>query len=102
MKATFAGLAACVVACAAATVAQADNPPRPYIPQAPDACAPGYFGSNPYGATYGPNYYLRPPYPPYVAVPLCPPGQQQQGPLAFPTHPFARSPRDFFMLDWDR
>jgi hypothetical protein len=27
------------------------------------------------------------------------PGGAQQGTLAFPTHPFARSPRDFFMED---
>jgi hypothetical protein len=99
---------------------------RPYA-QAPDACGPGFYWTCPNGTVYGPNYYLRPAPVPYM--PLCPPGQAPQypnqpgfgqpGPLGypglpglpglaghgqrptaiFPTHPFARSPREFFMVD---
>jgi hypothetical protein len=55
---------------------------------------------------YGPNYYLRPPFPPYNGERPCLPGKGrpaafgpgEAGPLAFPTHPYARSPRDFFMM----
>jgi len=103
MKATCSWLAVVLVAGAAAATADA-GPPRPYIPQAPDACSPGYYVTNPYGARYGPNYYLVPPVAPYVAPPCppCPPpGAGPGGPGApvFATHPFARSPRDFFMLE---
>jgi len=71
---------------------------------APDACGPGFYAANPYGMVYGPNYYLRPPWPPYTFQPgQQGPGGGPGGPggpggiPAFPTHPFARGPRDFFM-----
>jgi hypothetical protein len=91
--------------------------PYPMRPQAPDACGPGYYAPNDYGALYGPNYDLRPPYPPfngYVFGPRGPGGPGGPGGAgaggfpggpggggspSFPTHPFARSPRDFFMVD---
>jgi hypothetical protein len=68
-----------------------------------------------YGQYYGPNYWLMPPFAPFngavfarqaTANPLagrCA-GAAQGAPGAagfpgFPTHPFARSPRDFFMME---
>jgi hypothetical protein len=93
----------------------------PGIPQNPDACGPGFYWTSPCGLTYGPAYCLRPPYPPFqgmvpgpppqrapgappVRMPngLCYPGGYAPGnpescPPMFPTHPYARSPRDFFM-----
>jgi hypothetical protein len=97
---------------------------QPY-PTAPDACGPGFYVVGPYGMVYGPNYYLVPPWAPVgtciptaygqckpgVAQPSQPlpafspatgkiefpnpgPAQQKQ---VYPTHPFVRSPRDFFM-----
>jgi hypothetical protein len=93
----------------------------PAIPQAPDACGPGYYVVNQCGAVYGPNYMIRPPYlpfqgmvfPPKLPVPGfpgcapgmgCPPGcapgvgmGMGQGAAGFGTHPFTRSPRDWFM-----
>jgi hypothetical protein len=75
------------------------------LPLAPDACGPGFYSVGPYGMVYGPNYYLRPWCPPYQ-MPLfqqagaqgaSPQGPNMGGPAAFPTHPYARSPRDFFM-----
>ncbi len=102
-------------------------PCYPGIPKAPDACGPGYYAVNQYGALYGPNYCLLPPCLPFngllplltqygeytpafvshpQAFPQRPAQAFPQSPaqaglpatLAFPTHPFARSPRDFFMI----
>ena len=70
---------------------------------APDACGPGFYAAGPYGMVYGPNYYLRPPWPPYLFVPPGAstggfgPGGPGGANAVFPTHPFARGPRDFFM-----
>src|SRR5438132_2816667 len=71
---------------------------------APDTFGPGFYAAGPYGMVYGPNYYLRPPWSPYPfpQPSQCGPGGPggmpgMGGPVAFPTHPFARSPRDFFM-----
>ncbi len=36
---------------------------------------------------------------PYPCAPGCEFGQVVPGPVSFPTHPYARSPRDFFMVD---
>jgi hypothetical protein len=90
---------------------------RPYQP-APDACGPGFYSVGPGGMVYGPNYYLVPPWAP---VGGCSPAAASNGrpspmpafnpqsgkvefpdpgPQAkqqYPTHPFVRSPRDFFM-----
>src|SRR5262249_34519374 len=115
----FAGVFALVVGWGAPPAAHAGYPyPYPMHPQAPDACGPGYYAPNDCGALYGPNYCLRPPYPPfngYVFGPKGPKGPAggggfpgypggpigggQPGSPSFPTHPFARSPRDFFMVD---
>ena len=87
----------------------------PPIPQAPDACGPGFYWTSICGLTYGPAYCLQPPYPPFQGMvpgpppprigpdgrplppgtPGAPPGTA--GMPGFPTHPYARSPRDFFM-----
>jgi hypothetical protein len=75
----------------------------PPIPQAPDACGPGFYWTNNCGMVYGPAYCLRPPYPPFQGMvlppkPPCGPGGGGPGAGAlFGTHPYARSPRDFFM-----
>jgi hypothetical protein len=67
----------------------------PLLP-APDACGPGFYSTCPYGSTYGPNYCLRPSFPPVNGVP--PPPWGVSAPMAgFPTHPYARGPRDYFM-----
>jgi hypothetical protein len=79
-------------------------PNCPPTPTAPDACGHGYYCTNPYGGVYGPNYCVYPHFPPFngpMYTPPCPantagaggpPGGQ------FPTHPYARSPRDYFMV----
>jgi len=93
-------------------------------PTAPDMRNPGYYYQNCYGVIYGPNYWVRPPFPPYQGVIPGPP-KQQQGPHpmaqyaknpeefqkamemyykqqsfgGFPRHLWARSPRDYFMYD---
>lgn len=146
MRATFACFAAALVAAVSAAPAFAQVvwcAPALHRPLgvAPDACGPGFTLTDVQGTTFGPNYYLRPPFPPeqgigpgaylycYMtpygpvyqrglpppqALPQLPPqalphaGPQaplHAGPLArffrptaaFPTHPYARSPRDFFM-----
>jgi hypothetical protein len=71
-------------------------------PRAPDMCGPGSYAPNPFGGVYGPNYYVRPPYPPFQGMILGPGGPGNgNGPGGFGTHPFARSPRDFFMIETD-
>jgi hypothetical protein len=83
----------------------------PPIPQAPDMCNPGYYWTSICGMSYGPSHCVYPPYPPFQGMvpappprggPGCGPGGGPGGPGAlgsptFPTHPYARSPRDFFM-----
>jgi hypothetical protein len=102
MKASLSCLAALLLACAAAATVQA-NPwfPTPY-PQAPDACGPGYYCTGPCGMVYGPNYCLRPAGMPFNGfVPpvnnCCGNGNGPLNSPLFPTHPYARGPRDFFM-----
>jgi hypothetical protein len=135
-----------LVTALAAPTASAQPCFRP-IPQAPDACGPGFYSTNGCGMVYGPGYCLRPCFPPFQGMILGPPpkpvgagpaaggpqcGPQcgpQGGPCAgaygppglwgpyacpcsipgppptplFPTHPYARSPRDYFMYyDKDR
>jgi hypothetical protein len=54
------------------------------------------------GTVYQPGMNVRPPGAPFTmlgpGMPQVPSGRQ----LGFPTHPFARSPRDFFMFDLSR
>jgi hypothetical protein len=69
--------------------------PRPYPPRvAPDACGPGWWGVNCCGAPFGPNHCVYPPFPPYNGE-----RPSMGGAPAFLPHPFARGPRDYFMLD---
>ena len=78
-------------------------------PTAPDMCGPGFFYVNQCGMIYGPNYCVRPPFATFnglVPAPGCGNmgapmgGRNSQFPgMSFPSHPFARSPRDFFMVD---
>jgi hypothetical protein len=94
-------------------------PPAPRV--APDTCGPGYYCTHPCGAVYGPNYCVRPPFEPFNGfLPnLCNRCPQSMGarpglpplptfpviprpPLdsaVIPTHPYARGPRDYFMLE---
>ncbi len=84
----------------------------PGVPQAPDCCGPSYYAPNWFGQYYGPNYNLYPGYGPYngpVDYPrftVQPNGTFGLGggtavapPLSFPTNPYMRGPRDFFMAD---
>jgi len=105
MKPTCPWLGAILCACVTASLAQAQYMApalhSPLLP-APDACGPGFYGVGPGGCVYGPNYCLRPAFPPVNGVPPPPwCGQGTNGccPLmaAFPTHPYARGPRDYFM-----
>jgi hypothetical protein len=77
----------------------------PNIPKAPDACGPGNYAPNWYGLYYGPNYCVYPPFAPYngALAPFCSPGGAPgygggAPQITFPTHPFARGPRDYFMM----
>jgi hypothetical protein len=101
MKATIPWLGAVLCAAIAGSLAQAQfcaPALRTPILPAPDACGPGCYYTNPYGMTYGPNYNVRPPFPPVNGMPpQAGFGQQGGGVGMFPSHPFARGPRDFFM-----
>ena len=97
MKALLPWLGALLLTTAAGSLAQADYPYYyPCIPQAPDMCGPGYFCTNWCGTVYGPSYCIRPPWEPFQGARPC--LQQQQGAVSS-GHLFARSPRDFFMVD---
>jgi len=107
MKATSAWLGALLGAVLLTSSAQAQccylAPPR-----APDMLNPGFYYANCYGQVYGPNYCVYPPFAPFQGMIWAPPTGPQgpgggHGPLgaSFPTHPYARSPRDFFMIDFD-
>jgi hypothetical protein len=107
MRAMIPWLGAVLAAAAASSLAQANPyfpPPHPY---APDACGPGYYCSHPCGMVYGPNYCLQPCGLPFNGLlvapqPRAPRGAPMEegygGPPSFPTHPYARGPRDFFMI----
>ncbi|HVS37238.1 MAG TPA: hypothetical protein VMS17_16875 [Gemmataceae bacterium] len=106
MKATLPWLAAVLVAALTVSAAYAQSfdprcPPSPNPPQAPDCCGPYYYTRNFYGAWYGPNYIINPGFLPYngeVFAP-CGGGNGLLGSPAFSTWPYARSPRDYFMVD---
>jgi len=102
MKATLPWLCAMFVAVAATSLVQADSPYYyyPRVPQAPDACGTGYFCSNACGMVYGPNYCVRPPFPPFNGIRPCMSELQQNQVPGFPVRPFVRSPRDYFMVEW--
>jgi hypothetical protein len=110
MKASLTWLGAFLGAGLVASLATAGPPGYACHPQAPDACGPGSYATNECGAYYGPNYNVRPAGAPFTMPPFPPTasgrgrGRGARGPQAigspnFPTHPYARSPRDFFMLD---
>jgi hypothetical protein len=100
MRALTLWLAALTVLAATADPTQAYYPYYyPCGPQAPDACGPGYYITNSFGAQYGPNYWVYPPYPPFNGARPSFQKQQQNAQPSFPTHPFARGPRDYFMLE---
>lgn len=79
---------------------------------APDTCGPGFFVMCPDGQIYGPNYCLRPCFEPFQGIRPCVypvqngkqfvvgPQIQPKGPpeAQYPYHPYARSPRDFYMF----
>jgi hypothetical protein len=98
MKATACWLGALLSATLLVSTASAQAPSCYLpIPRAPDACGRGSYCVNACGQVYGPNYNVYPPFPPFqgmVFAPSCPAGNS---PL-FPTWPFARSPRDYFMI----
>jgi hypothetical protein len=99
MKATAIWLGALLVALGGASAASA-NPydyPMPTQRVGPDACGPGFYVGSPSGMVYGPNYYLWPAPAPFNGFRPPIPGGGGNG--RFPTHPYARGPRDFFMLD---
>src|SRR4051812_15747268 len=108
MKAMFVSFGAILIAALAVSTAAAQNF-GPFARQAPDCCGPSYYAPNWFGAFYGPNYNLYPGASPYngpVGFPSFTQVANGQGgfggagvapPLSFPTHPYARSPRDFFM-----
>lgn len=93
------GVAVCAAGLAGVTRAQYFPPPYSPspLPQAPSTCNPGYYAPNYCGCLYGPNYCLRPPFEPFNGARPCL-GGPAKSPV-FPTHPYARSPRDYFMLD---
>ena len=93
-----------------ASLAQAQNPyPYPvrqqpvYCPvpplQAPDMRGACYYPGNCWGQPVGPNLNVYPSFPPFqgmIPLPGCPGSPAQ---VRFQSHPYARSPRDFFMVD---
>jgi hypothetical protein len=106
MKATIAGLAA-LLALAVFTPASHAQYCRPFypqcwapIPQAPDMCGSGFCSGYGYGQMYGPNLNVYPPFPPFNGMVFGPCGGN--GSPLMPTHPFVRSPRDYFMVDVPR
>jgi hypothetical protein len=94
-------------------------------PRAPDMCGPGFYCTNWCGAVFGPNYCVRPCFPPFQGMMFGPPNKGgpgaaamgayspgggpggpmmyggPPGSLGFPMHLYARSPRDYFMVDVD-
>ena len=104
MKATIRTLAVLLAVGFSASFAAAQNPyfQRPMTLQAPDACGPGLYFPNCCGSCWGPVYCVRPCWEPFNGArpPLSGPGcGGEGGNLAFPSHAFCRSPRDFFMVD---
>jgi hypothetical protein len=88
MRATIAGLSAVLLAMTLTTAAQAwyEYRPPPVNAFTPSCCYPCWDGGY-----YGPcNNW----------PPCCEPFQGFRPPISRgPTHPFARSPRDYFMID---
>jgi hypothetical protein len=106
MKRTIACLGVLLVAGAMISSAQASkwthrSPEVPdgtdYATVTPDAQNGGHWYTHPFSRGTFPGFaaFHRSPKP----SKLPPGGPEAQGQLAFPTHNYARSPRDFYMLD---
>ena len=76
---------------------------------APNTFGPGFYILCPNGQTVGPNYCLRPCFEPFQGIRPCvyqqggkfvvvPQVQPKPPEAQYPYHPWARSPRDFFMF----
>jgi hypothetical protein len=63
------------------------------LPYAPGTYGTGFYTICPDGTAFGPNYCVYPPFPPVSGIRPCFAAPN----IGFPSHPFARSPRDFFM-----
>jgi hypothetical protein len=113
MKATLQGLSALLLAAVAASSSFAQLPcpscSSQRLQYMPAPMAPSYTPGF-YGTPYAPNYYGGMPGQPYGGVqPPCIPfggcggcggcGNGCGGIMGFPVHQFARSPRDYFMMD---
>ena len=125
MNATLKCLATLLGLAVAIPMARAGGPGC--YPAAPDACGPGYYNAGPCGMVYGPNHYVYPCFPPWQGAVFGPKlcmgpngapyvmGPQGPAPVSalpamiqgppqlpppprFVNHPFARSPRDYFMI----
>jgi len=74
------------------------------VPQAPNACGPAGYCYNWCGTAF-PSHCVYPPFAPFqgfiAGPPNCGNGAGPQNSPMFPTHPYARSPRDYFMF-YDR
>jgi len=98
MKAIVSCLGVLLVVLACAATARAQQPCYGGYgagPQTPAAYAPGFTGYNGYGSGMAPGYGPNPPFPPFNG--LLPPTQWQRA--SYPSHWYARGPRDYFMLD---
>jgi hypothetical protein len=116
MKATLLALTTGLLLTLVGSASAGGNPWFRPIPQAPDVCnTPGSYCTHPCGMWYGPNKYLRPCGLPFngllpapaqcvpgfpSAMPAAGPGGPLNSPV-FPTHPYVRSPRDYFMVGCD-
>jgi hypothetical protein len=99
MKATISWAGALLATALTASFAAADWPPYYGPAGAGPNC--GYYSAAPNGVVYGPNYWFRPPGEPfngstYDAAPAPSRGRGRRVPT-YPSHPYVRGPRDFFM-----
>jgi len=100
MRATLNCLGAMLLAAVAASPASAGPPGPPYCYPlnpgcAPDFCCQGTYPGNPWNGYHGPVSNVYPSFPPWQGLLPAP----QPGGGGFPTHPYCRSPRDFFMYE---
>ena len=112
MKATVLALGVALGALVAVSPARAQPCYCPTPPVNWDPYWGAVYAPNSYGQWYGPNVYLHPPFPPFQGMVFPPPQRPGVpgvpgvpgfgGQVAFPSHQWARSPRDFFMWDQDR
>jgi hypothetical protein len=111
MKATVLALGVALGALVAVLPARAQPCYCPVPPVAWDPYVTAFYAPNAYGQWQGPGYYLAPPFAPFQGM-VFPPtrpgcgnggngfgGNGFGGQVAFPTHQWARSPRDYFMWE---